>query len=94
MNPEVLRTGLYALGSVLIFVGGFDDILKSAGLPVLGLLSPSIAKLMAVAGAAIVGYAKTAKRLGDFRLQDVSDALRDTLAPPKPATVEVEKVTK
>lgn len=85
MNPEVLRIGLYALGSLLVFVGGMDDALVSMSLPPLGLISASVAKLIAMAGTGIIGYARTARKLGDFKLKDVSDQLRDTLVDGKPA---------
>lgn len=83
MNPEALRAALFAAGSTLIMVGGLDDALIAAGIPALGLLSATVSKLILALGTLMVGYGKTAKSLGDFRLSDVSDALRDTVAPAK-----------
>lgn len=85
MSSEALRAGLYALGSMLVFVGGLDDALVLAGIPALGLISAGIAKILLAAGTLAVGWAKTNRFLGDFKLADVSDALRDTVSPPKPA---------
>lgn len=86
MNPEVLRVGLYALGSLLVFVGGLDDALVAMSLPALGLLSASVAKVIAMAGAGLVGYARTARSLGDFKIADIADKVAAGLTPVKPET--------
>lgn len=91
MSPEALRAALFAAGSMLIAVGGFDDTLVAAGLPALGLISAGVAKILMAAGALMLGYAKRAKALGDFSLADVSEALRDTVAPAKSAAVSEPK---
>lgn len=76
----------YAIGSTLMLVGGFDDALVAAGLPALGLLTPTISKAILALGALAIGYAKTGRLVGDFALKDVSQALRDTVQPPDPKT--------
>jgi hypothetical protein len=85
MSPEALRAMFYAIGSTMVLVGGFDDTLVAAGIPALGLLSPAISKAILGLGMLAIGYAKTGRLVGDFALKDVSAALRDTVAPAKPA---------
>ena len=86
MSPEALRAMFYAIGSTLILVGGFDDALVAAGIPALGLLTPTLSKAILGLGMLAVGYAKTGRLVGDFALKDVSQALRDTVAPSEPKT--------
>jgi hypothetical protein len=85
MSGEALRAMFYAIGSTLILVGGLDDALVAAGIPALGFLSATMSKAIFGLGTLAVGYAKTGRIVGDFALKDVSQALRDTVAPAKPA---------
>lgn len=85
MSPEALRAALFAAGTMLIAVGGFDDTLVAAGLPALGLISAGVAKILMTVGALMLGYAKRAKALGDFSLKDLSSELQGVLAPAKDA---------
>lgn len=74
---------------MLVLVGGMDDALVAAGIPALGIISAGIAKMLMAAGTLAIGYAKTGRLVGDFALKDVSEALRDTVAPAKPSAERV-----
>lgn len=81
MSGEALRAAVYTIGSMLVLVGGMDDALVAAGIPALGLISAGVAKVVMALGTFAVGWARTGKTFGDFALKDVSEALRDTVAP-------------
>ncbi len=60
-----LRNVFFLIGGLLVFLGGMDDSMIVAGLEPLRLIPANIAHIMAMAGAAAVGYAKTGRLFGD-----------------------------
>ena len=84
MSPEALRAACFTIGSMLVLVGGMDDALVAANIPALGLISAGVSKILMALGTLAIGYAKTGRLVGDFALKDVSQALRDTVAPAAP----------
>lgn len=74
---------------MLVLVGGMDDALVAANVPALGLISAGVSKILLALGTLAIGYGKTGRLFGDFKLTDVSEALRDTVAPAKPSAERV-----
>lgn len=82
-----LRNGLFALGGLLVFMGGLDGASAAAGLQPLGLIPANIAHLLGMVGAAMIGYAKTAYSLGDATSKDVvAQVLQAKLEASQPVT--------
>ena len=65
ISSENLRNVFYIVGGLLVAVGGLDASLTVAGLQPLHLIPDNISHIMAVLGAAAVGYAKTGRMFGD-----------------------------
>lgn len=89
MNPKILRLGLYMVGSMLLTLGAADSVIGEAGIDPPNAIPDSLAKLLMVAGSWIVGYAKTARKLGDLNVfelaPDVIESMRPTVPTQPPA---------
>lgn len=84
MSPEALRALVLAVGATLIGVAEFDDMLVTAGIPALGILSAGVSKILFAVGTFAVGYAKTGKLFGDFSIKDAIGAQLKDASAPKP----------
>lgn len=86
-----LRNVFFIVGGIFAFVGGLDAAMVAAGLPPLGFIPSNIAHMLAMAGAGLVGYAKTGGIFGDLSpQQQVAQLVQTKLENSQPVTV-IEK---
>lgn len=93
ISSESLRNVFYFVGGLLVAVAGLDASLTVAGLQPLHLIPENIGHIMAVVGAAALGYAKTGRLMGDIttkdavalQIQSKLEASQPVVAVPPPA---------
>lgn len=81
MNPKLLRLGLFALGSMLAALGGADMAFEAVGGEAPHVLPQGLAAALGGLGTWLVGYATTAKKLGDVPVAQIEHEYRSTDRP-------------